>query len=232
MGLMRRITELREKQIKAHAEPFLDEGEEVLIWARTRDPQTKRRGLVYLTPRQCIVQWSGSAVSPGAILWQNIHSWGVNDTAESGPVLAIETSMQTALCEILVETEGMVANAQALIQKFAELAPTPRGPLSDVGLAGSFEATTETNVTRERKSLASQTKRIAVTVIGVVLVLAGAVLLVVPGPGILVVLAGLAVLASEYDWAQDILHWARHRYQQTRRKLDARRRQAGRPRGR
>lgn len=40
---------------------------------------------------------------------------------------------------------------------------------------------------------------------GGVLVLAGLVMLVLPGPGFLVILAGLAVLASEFVWARRIL---------------------------
>jgi hypothetical protein len=44
-------------------------------------------------------------------------------------------------------------------------------------------------------------KRIAVTVIGGVLVLGGIAMLVLPGPGILVVVAGFAVLGTEYAWA-------------------------------
>ena len=44
-------------------------------------------------------------------------------------------------------------------------------------------------------------KRIAVTVVGAALVLAGIAMLVLPGPGILVVVAGFAVLGTEYAWA-------------------------------
>lgn len=44
-------------------------------------------------------------------------------------------------------------------------------------------------------------KRIAVTVVGGVLVVAGIAMLVLPGPGILVVVAGFAVLGIEYAWA-------------------------------
>lgn len=44
-------------------------------------------------------------------------------------------------------------------------------------------------------------KRIAVTVIGGVLVLGGIAMLVLPGPGLLVVVAGFAVLGTEYAWA-------------------------------
>lgn len=44
-------------------------------------------------------------------------------------------------------------------------------------------------------------KRIAVTVVGGVLVLGGIAMLVLPGPGIVVVVAGFAVLGTEYAWA-------------------------------
>lgn len=45
-------------------------------------------------------------------------------------------------------------------------------------------------------------RRIAVTVVGVVLTAIGIVLLVLPGPGLLLVLAGLVVMANEYPWAR------------------------------
>ena len=48
-------------------------------------------------------------------------------------------------------------------------------------------------------------KRLAVTIVGFTLVALGIVLLVLPGPGILVVIAGLAVLATQYAWAQSVL---------------------------
>ncbi len=45
-------------------------------------------------------------------------------------------------------------------------------------------------------------KKLAVTVVGWVLVVAGVVLIAIPGPGLLILLAGLVVLAGEYAWAQ------------------------------
>lgn len=44
-------------------------------------------------------------------------------------------------------------------------------------------------------------KRIAITVVGAAFVLAGLAMLVLPGPGILVVALGFAVLGTEYAWA-------------------------------
>ena len=44
-------------------------------------------------------------------------------------------------------------------------------------------------------------QRIAITIAGVVVLLAGLALLVLPGPGWVLIFAGLAILATEYVWA-------------------------------
>lgn len=49
--------------------------------------------------------------------------------------------------------------------------------------------------------MARSSKRVAVSVLGGVLVLGGIAMLVLPGPGILVVALGFAVLGTEYAWA-------------------------------
>lgn len=55
-------------------------------------------------------------------------------------------------------------------------------------------------------------KRIAVTVVGVALVVAGLVGLVAPvAPGFVFIIAGLAVLGTEYTWARRALMEARRR---------------------
>jgi hypothetical protein len=48
-------------------------------------------------------------------------------------------------------------------------------------------------------------RRPAITLTGVTLLAVGAALLVLPGPGLLVLAAGLAVLAAEYPAAQRLL---------------------------
>ncbi|HWL37979.1 MAG TPA: PGPGW domain-containing protein [Frankiaceae bacterium] len=49
--------------------------------------------------------------------------------------------------------------------------------------------------------LVRSSKRVAVTIVGAALVLGGAAMLVLPGPGILVIAGGFAVLGTEYAWA-------------------------------
>lgn len=57
-------------------------------------------------------------------------------------------------------------------------------------------------------------KRIAVTIAGFGVLLAGVAMLVLPGPGILVIIAGLAILATEYVWAQRLLRKAKEKAEQ------------------
>jgi len=51
--------------------------------------------------------------------------------------------------------------------------------------------------------------RIGVTIVGVGVIVIGVVLLPLPGPGWLIIFAGLGVLATEYAWAARLLRWAR-----------------------
>lgn len=51
--------------------------------------------------------------------------------------------------------------------------------------------------------------RIAVAVLGVVVIVVGIVLVPLPGPGWLIVFAGLALLATEFAWAERLLRYGR-----------------------
>jgi uncharacterized protein (TIGR02611 family) len=51
--------------------------------------------------------------------------------------------------------------------------------------------------------------RMAVGIVGVLIVAAGIVAIPLPGPGWLIVLAGLFVLATEFSWAERLLEFTR-----------------------
>lgn len=59
--------------------------------------------------------------------------------------------------------------------------------------------------------IASTVKRLAVITAGFTLCGAGLIMLVLPGPGILVVFLGLLVLATEYSWAERAVERTRAR---------------------
>ena len=55
-----------------------------------------------------------------------------------------------------------------------------------------------------------QVRRVFLIIAGFTLLLAGAVMLVTPGPGMLVILFGLGLLAAEFVWAQRLMERIKH----------------------
>jgi uncharacterized protein (TIGR02611 family) len=53
--------------------------------------------------------------------------------------------------------------------------------------------------------------RVAVGVVGALIIVLGIVMIPAPGPGWLVVFAGLGVLATEFSWAHRVLTYARRK---------------------
>jgi hypothetical protein len=62
--------------------------------------------------------------------------------------------------------------------------------------------------------IARNGKRVAVTIAGFAVLLAGVAMLVLPGPGIVVIIGGLAILATQYVWAERLLRIAKEKANQ------------------
>jgi uncharacterized protein (TIGR02611 family) len=79
------------------------------------------------------------------------------------------------------------------------------------------EVRTENRWLRARRRIASNpvlnlSYRIAVGVIGTAVLVVGIVTIPYPGPGWLIVFAGLGILGSEFVWAHRLLHFAKAKY--------------------
>lgn len=61
-------------------------------------------------------------------------------------------------------------------------------------------------------SLYRRGRRIGVAVLGGVVLLLGIIAIPYPGPGWLIVFAGLGILATEFEWAKRTLGYARAKY--------------------
>ncbi|MDZ4685694.1 MAG: PGPGW domain-containing protein [Planctomycetaceae bacterium] len=57
-------------------------------------------------------------------------------------------------------------------------------------------------------------RKVVVLVVGLTVVLIGVALLILPGPGWLIIFGGLALLATEFAWARWMLKQARSRFEQ------------------
>lgn len=83
--------------------------------------------------------------------------------------------------------------------------------MSDVALAPRAHALlSRLDSWAERDAGRAMLVRITVTVAGPLVMLAGVAMLVLPGPGLVVIAGGLALLALEYEWARRALGFLGH----------------------
>jgi uncharacterized protein (TIGR02611 family) len=54
-------------------------------------------------------------------------------------------------------------------------------------------------------------RKVAVLIVGTIVLVVGVALVVLPGPAFLVIPAGLAILATEFEWARRLLRYAKDR---------------------
>lgn len=112
--------------------------------------------------------------------------------------------------------------------------PTPQHPASDDGLFDAIDTDHDGSISREeltrwqrwhghlhRNRAMSATTKIVVTLIGTAVLIAGLVMMVAPGPGILGIVAGLAILSTEWEWADRWLVAARRKLEEARDKAAA-----------
>lgn len=62
------------------------------------------------------------------------------------------------------------------------------------------------------EKLRRHSKKTLIAIVGGIVVIAGLIMIPYPGPGWLVVFAGLAILATEFEFAQKVLDFAKSKY--------------------
>jgi uncharacterized protein (TIGR02611 family) len=103
------------------------------------------------------------------------------------------------------------ADASAVVERLATASPDDARRWHDHAVFVPFKAV--------GMFIRRSGKRIAVTVAGGAVLLAGIALLVLPGPGWLLIFIGLGILATEYVWAERLLKAAKRKAEQAKDKV-------------
>jgi uncharacterized protein (TIGR02611 family) len=195
---------LRERLVLSQIHPHLDADEQVVQWAHVHAVSGRRQGVLACTRQRCVVHWVGDA---GYVVfrWEDLRAWHVERPAADRPVLELIGAEDHVAVEFRVSSKPRLRKASAVFDTVASLAPP------DAHGTGWETGELPLQIPAARRGWRGHTRRIVVTIAGLFVILVGLLFAspLVPGPGALTVLAGLALLASEFDWAKDLQHWLR-----------------------
>lgn len=228
MGISDRLDDQRNRTAFSRALPHLDDDEEIHHWVRIRHSEARKEGFAYVTEKRLLLKWQGhTAEGHQEFLWTEVQSWGIETDVSGGPVLCVESEGSEATVQMPARSRGVAQRVSDFLHHFARLAPRPSRSLQQPGKE-NFKPHETVEVLRQKRSALGQTRRILVTIIGIALIVFATLIIPLPGPwSILLNIAGLAVLATEYDWAQDLSDFLRDKYEEARRKIKARRQSVG-----
>jgi hypothetical protein len=179
--------------------PLLEADEPVVVWAHVHALDSEKPGLVSMTEQRCLVHWSPSDEATASFRWAELTAWGLSTSASQGALLTMSAGTQRLQMVLPLTTDTRASNATRVMDHVARHAPP--GAVARASDAAHPLAA-------ERRGLRGHARRVVVTFVGLLVVLISAVFAspFVPGPGALTFLAGLAILAKEYDWARDVHH--------------------------
>jgi hypothetical protein len=124
------------------------------------------------------------------------------DPADPGP----RESLRERLRDDVWGDEKSELDAEAVVEEFDEEHPEAGRRWYEHPAAVPFTAVA--------RFIGRNGKRIAVTIAGFAVLLAGVALLVLPGPGWLLIFVGLGILSTEYVWARKLLVKAKEKAEQ------------------
>jgi len=226
VGLGHWIHEQREKLILGNAYHLLDDDEDVVQWVRIADSSTRREGFAFVTPRRVIVHWNGRRAEDISFLWTEIRSWAVDVNADHGPQLAIQGKDFEISIKLPTDTHATAERVSDFSRRWARHAPkSVEHPTNARKTRTSdWRSDGEVVVKKVPRTPLEMARRIVVTFIGLTVFTIGVIIIPLPGPwSFPIQLLGLAILASEYDWAKDGLMWTRKQYERAKAEIQKRR---------
>ena len=209
-----KLSETRRKQILGYVADHLDKDESVVQWGRIRDPESGRQGFLFLTEVRCLIRWRDNPEIE-SILWADVTQWGVNKDAHRGPILCVETTSGPRYAQLQTGSKALALGAGRVVRAFNRLAPDAAATHKETH-HGRIGPTGDGDVQVEKEKLTPQSlaRRIIITVVGVAVLVGAALIVPLPGPwSFLLVIAAFALLAREYDWAEDVLDWIKDTYE-------------------
>lgn len=198
MGLVARF---RERLVLGPLRASFEPGEALVAWAHARVPGVRPPAVLVVTDQRCLVHIASPSVADTYTQLASLVRFDLDRaTPETVGVRLENGSGEEVVAELSLTTRARSRAAGRVLSALVR---------QDVGAPETFDASKTSPLPPMPRGVKDHARRVWVTVLGVVVLLASLVFAWpgMPGPGALTAVAGIAILAREYEWARDVHVW-------------------------
>ncbi|MFO7777700.1 MAG: PGPGW domain-containing protein [Nitriliruptoraceae bacterium] len=175
--------------------------ESLLAWAHARVPGVRPPALLVVTDQRCVVHIASPSVADIHTQLGALVRFDLDRATPEMVGVRLNGSGEEVVAELSLTTRARSRAAGRVLSALVH---------QNVGAPESFDPSQTSPLPPVPRGVKDHARRVWVTVVGILVLLVSLAFAspFVPGPGALTAVAGIAILAREYEWARDIHVWA------------------------
>lgn len=201
LGPMQGFRRLREQLVLGPILRYLDGDEEMLAWTHATLPELRAPGVLVVTTHHCVLHVASSATPDVTTPLSQLSGFELD-----------RRDPEIVRVRLRGEDEGVDVELSLTNRVRSRAVGRVLSSLARHQVAGpdGFNPALTSPLPPMVRSARHHARRVWITVLGALVLLVSAVFAspFVPGPGALTAVAGIAILAREYEWARDLHVWA------------------------
>jgi len=194
------VARFRERLVLGPLCASFDPGETLVAWAHAKVPGVRAPAVLVVTDQRCLVHIASRSVADTSTQLGALVRFDLDRATPETVRVRLNGPDEEVVAELSLTTRARSRAAGRVLSALVR---------QDVGAPETFDPSKTSPLPPMPRGVKDHARRVWVTVVGVLVLLASLVLAWpgVPGPGALTAVAGIAILAREYEWARDMHVW-------------------------
>lgn len=195
------VARFRERLVVGPLRASFDPGESLLAWAHARVPGVRPPAVLVVTDQRCLVHIASPSVADTYTQLGALVRFDLDRATPETVGVRLNGTGEEVVAELSLTTRARSRAAGRVLSALVR---------QNVGAPESFDPNETSPLPPVPRGVKDHARRVWVTVVGVLVLLVSLAFAspFVPGPGALTAVAGIAILAREYEWARDVHVWA------------------------
>jgi hypothetical protein len=195
------VARFRERLVVGPLRATFGPGESLLAWAHARVPGVRPPAVLVVTDQRCLVHIASPSVADTYTQLGALVSFELDRATPETVGVRVNSTGEDVMAELSLTTRARSRAAGRVLSALVH---------QNVGGPDGFDPSQTSPLPPMPRGAKDHARRVWVTVVGVLVLLLSLAFATpfVPGPGALTAVAGIAILAREYEWARDVHVWA------------------------